>query len=89
MNMDHFNALFELAGATFMLPSVFKAFRLRTVQGVHWLTPTFFWSWGIWNVVYYPSLDQWWSFAAGLVLVTVNCFWLYAVVAFTPKERGA
>lgn len=87
MTMDHMNALFELAGAAFLMPSVLRAFRLRAVQGVHWLTPMFFWSWGLWNVVYYPSLGQWWSFMAGLVLVAVNSVWFYAVVSFTSKER--
>jgi len=84
--MDHINALFELAGALFLIPSLVSAFRGRVVQGVHWLTPMFFWSWGMWNVFYYPSLDQWMSFCAGIVLALANTVWLYAVFKFSPSK---
>lgn len=87
--MDGINAMFELMGAAMLLPSVFRAIRLKTVQGVHIATPLFFWLWGLWNVIYYPSLAQWQSTLAGLLLLTVNTVWLWLVWRYTPKDRPA
>jgi hypothetical protein len=56
------------------------------VRGVHWSTPTFFWSWGFWNVFYYPSLDQWFSFGAGLLVLFANTAWLYCVLKYTKHD---
>lgn len=83
--MDGINASFELLGAAFIAPSIWRAMRLKKVEGVHWLTPAFFWSWGLWNVFYYPHLGQTWSFLAGLLLMVANTLWLYAVLRYTPR----
>lgn len=32
--------------------------------------------WGVWNIYYYPSLNQWCSFAGGLVIVAANALWV-------------
>jgi hypothetical protein len=38
------------------------------------------------NVFYYPSLDQWFSFGAGLLVLFANTAWLYCVVKYTNHE---
>lgn len=85
--MDHINALFELMGAAFILPSILAALKAGRVQGVSILTPLFFWSWGAWNLLYYPSLDQWLSFSAGAVLFLVNTVWLYLVWSLKDSSK--
>lgn len=86
MSMDLVNAAFELGGTFLMLPTLIRAWRLGVVQGVHLATPLFFWSWGVWNILYYPSLGQTWSFIAGVLLCITNTFWIYAVWKFTPRS---
>ncbi len=73
---DAINGLFELAGAALVLLNVRALWRDRVLRGVHWGPTVFFTAWGLWNLVYYPSLSQWWSFAGGLALVIVNALWL-------------
>ena len=87
--MDMLNAGFELMGFVMMLPSIIRAYRLRSVVGVHWATPAFFWIWGLWNVFYYPHLGQWFSFTAGLLLVISNTAWFLLVLRYTPREKIA
>lgn len=76
MTPDVFNGLFELAGACLLSLNVRQVWRDKVVRGVHWGATTFFTAWGFWNLFYYPSLDQWWSFAGGCAIVTVNAVWL-------------
>ena len=87
MNLaDLINGSFELFGCAAIAPSIIRSLRLKVVQGVHWATPTFFWSWGLWNIVYYPSLDQWFSFGAGLLVLFANTAWLYCVLKYTKHD---
>lgn len=76
-------------GAVFIVLNIARLMKDRRLNGVHWLSTTYFTSWGFWNLFYYPSLDQWWSFAGGAILVTMNTGWLllvayYAVTSDAP-----
>ena len=86
--MDKINAMFELGGFLMMLPSLIRSYRLKQIVGVHWATPAFFWGWGLWNAFYYPHLDQWFSFAAGLLLVVSNTTWFLMVLLYTPRRAA-
>lgn len=89
--MDTINGTFELFGGVFIAISAVKAWREKRVRGVHWFTPAFFWVWGVWNVFYYPHLEQWLSFAAGLGVLSANTAWLALVLIYghNRKERYA
>lgn len=76
MNPDVINALFELTGAILLSLNVYILYKDKVVKGVHWLPTSFFVSWGVWNLYFYPHLGQWYSFAAGVLLVVVNIIWL-------------
>jgi len=82
VNADLVNGLFELGGAAFICLNVRQILIDKAVRGVHWLPTLFFTAWGFWNLYYYPSLDQWWSFAGGLAIVTVNAVWLALVAKY-------
>jgi hypothetical protein len=84
--MDKINAVAEVIACIVLLPSIMRAWRLKVVQGVHWLTPAFFWSYGIWNLFYYHSLEQWWSGMAAILLATQNTVWLLMVILYTPRR---
>ena len=84
---DLFNGLFEFCGAVMLALNCFKLYRDKLVRGVHWMPTLFFFGWGVWNLYYYPHLSQWWSFAGGLAIVTVNLVWFLQIIYYTRRER--
>jgi hypothetical protein len=84
---DMLNGLFELFGAGFIALSVRKLHRERIVRGISWGHVAFFMVWGYWNLYYYPSLDQWFSFVGGLGIVAMNTVYFAQLVYFTQAER--
>jgi hypothetical protein len=84
---DAINAVFEGGGALFQLMNVRQILRDRTVRGVHWLPLAFWTMWGFWNVIYYPSLNQWLSFCGGLGVVVVNTVNLFLMWWFWPRTE--
>lgn len=78
--MDAINGSFELVGAAVVWMNVVRLRRDRVVRGVYWPSIGFFAAWGFWNLYYYPSLDQWFSFSAGVVLVAGNAAWVMMVL---------
>jgi len=50
-------------------------------------------AWMLWPIVkldrdvfYYPSLDQWFSFGAGLLVLVANTAWLCCVLRYTKHD---
>lgn len=92
MNFDVINGIFEIVGALFILLNIRRIYLDKQLKGVSWLPTVFFSSWGFWNLFYYPSLNQWYSFAGGILMVATNSFWLgqilyYAAVSNNLKRR--
>lgn len=70
------NGLFEFIGSVALWANVWKLHKDKQVHGVTWYATGFFMCWSYWNLFYYPSLDQWWSFAGGVSIVVANTVWL-------------
>lgn len=85
MQADYINGIFEFVGALMLCKNVQVLLKDKKVQGVHWMPTMFFTTWGMWNLFYYPSLDQWASFFGGLAIVTVNAVWLTLVLRYRNK----
>ena len=83
MTPDMFNGLFEAIGGILLFRNCWLMFKAKTVKGVSVFTTTFFAAWGAWNCWFYPSLDQWWSFRGGLVIVTANVLWIGLILYYT------
>jgi hypothetical protein len=73
---DVVNGMFECVGGVLLWGSVRKLWEDREVKGVYWPAWLFYGVWGVWNLVYYPSLDQWCGFVGGLVVTTANITWV-------------
>lgn len=84
---DLANGAFEMCGAAANLLNVFRLWRDRRLQGVHWAGTTYFTAWGLWNLYYYPALDQWFSFAGGLAIVLTNAVWLVSLWIIVKKRK--
>ena len=84
---DLANAAFEAVGALVILLNIRRIRRDRLVRGVDWRVMLFFTLWGYWNLYYYPHLDQWLSFAAGLGIVMTNTVYTVLMVYYVTLER--
>lgn len=76
MTPDLINGLFEFVGSLMIWANVARILKDKEVKGIDWRVTGFFWVWGLWNLFYYPHLDQWWSFAGGVSIVVANTVWL-------------
>lgn len=86
---DLINGAFETFGGCALLLSVIRLHRDKQVRGVHWGNVGFFTAWGLWNLLYYPTLGQWASFAGGVFLVAVNAVWLGQIIYYQARENAA
>jgi len=75
MTPDLGNAIFEFGGALTIWKAVHQLYQDKKIRGVWWPAWLFYAAWGIWNLWYYPTLGQWWSFLSGIVLVIGNITW--------------
>lgn len=85
---DIINGAFELIGAAFTWRNALQLYRDQEVKGVYWPFYGFLVLWGFWNLYYYPSLGQWLSTAAGLVLVAGNMTWLGLALRYRNMAEG-
>lgn len=72
MNLDMINGGFELAAGLLTLLTTRALLRDKKVRGVSPIPLVLFTAWGFFNLAYYPSLDQWFSFLGSCVIVAVN-----------------
>jgi hypothetical protein len=76
MTPDIINGAFEFGMALMLSLSVRRLYRDKRVQGVSFWAVFWPMMWGYWNLFYYPHLDQWWSFMAGIGVVSANTTWV-------------
>lgn len=88
MTPDGINSLFEMAGGMFVLLSVWRLWRDKSVRGVSMTGVGFFAFWGYWNLLYYPSIEQWSSFAGAMGVALANTIWLVQIGWYTHKEKS-
>lgn len=88
MNFDVINGIFEIVGALFILLNIRRIYLDKQLKGVSWLPTVFFSSWGFWNLFYYPSLNQWYSFAGGILMVATNNFWLEQILYYSAISNN-
>lgn len=80
--MDFVNGCFEFGLSFFLWMNVKKAHKDKMVRGIYWPMVGFTTTWGYWNLIYYPNLEQWWSFAGGIFVVTLNTIWLIQLIMY-------
>ena len=84
---DIVNGLWEATGALFILNHCRAVFRAGRVAGVSILSTVFFTGWGIWNLFYYPNLNQYASFVGGILIVVANILWIVLLAHYTRNPR--
>ena len=86
MTPDHINGLLEVGGSIAIWFNVIALHLHKEVRGVSPVAIIFFFGWGLWNLFYYPHLDQWASFAGGVSVVVANAVWVGHM--FWYRRRG-
>lgn len=84
---DIINGSFELIAGILLMANVWKLSKDKEVKGVYWLPVAYFALWGYWNLVYYPHLGQWWSFAGGVTVVVANTIWAVLALYYMRKNK--
>lgn len=79
---DLLNGCFELFGIAFIILSIMKATKNKSSAGVNWIHPAFFTAWGLWNLFYYPYLNQWLSFVGGIGIFVTNMVWVALLIKY-------
>lgn len=84
---DFINGAFEALAGIFVAVNIRRVLRDRLVRGVSIWPLLFFSSWSLWNLYYYPSLRQWWSFAGGIVVLLANLTYAGLLAYFIWLEK--
>jgi len=83
---DYINGSFEFLGSIMLWSNVHTLYKDKGYLGVCWSTVAFFAAWGYWNLYYYPSLDQWFSFLGGCSITLANTVWLGLMFYYGRKK---
>lgn len=86
MTFDMVNACFELVGACMRTYDCLVLYRVKRFIGGSLWTAGFFFGWGLFNTLFYPSLNQTWSFAAAIALTAVNGVWIAMALFYRTKH---
>lgn len=87
MTPDLINGVFETVGGLMCWMNVQKVLKDKSVAGVYWPIQAFFSAWGLWNLYYYPTLNQWASFVGGVFLVVGNTIWTVLAAYYARKDK--
>ena len=84
---DLINAAFECLAGFMVLNHCRVLLKDKAVAGISILSTFFFSLWGVWNLYYYPSLGQWWSFFGGLFIVVANFLWVALLLKYKTRSK--
>jgi uncharacterized membrane protein YfcA len=86
MSPDLTNGLFELGGSIALLANIVRLYRDKRAHGVTWYSMLFFFMWAAWNLYYYPTLEQWWSFAGGVCMLASLTVWIGQMLYYRRRS---
>lgn len=86
LSLDQINAGLEIGGALLRSYDCVKLCQSRRFAGGSLITALFFFFWGIFNTVFYPSLGQTYSWIAAIALTLVNGLWLLLALYYNHKH---
>jgi hypothetical protein len=86
---DLINGGFESLGGVFITNHTITVFKDKGYAGLSLISTSFFTLWGIWNLFYYPHLQQYISFYGGVFIVIANLIWILVCVYFGKLNQEA
>jgi len=88
MSNDLINGIFEFTGGVLLWFNVYKLIQDKQVRGLYLPVCVFFAAWGIWNMFYYPSLHQMYSFIGAAFLAAANIVWVWLAYWYRFKLKN-
>lgn len=85
---DMVNAGFEFGAGLAVLAHCERLYEDKEARGLSIPAVVFFTLWGLWNIFYYPHLDQPWSFYGGLYVTAINALYVSMLVSYS-RHRAA
>ena len=86
-NTDIITATFEMASTIFQVYNIRRLFIDKGISGVHWGQTALFMVWCVWNIYYYPSLGQLFSFGAAIIMLITNTIWVWMAICYGSKNE--
>lgn len=83
---DFVNGCFELFGSVAVWRNAYALYQDKCYRGIRVLPFVFFVSWSIWNLYYYPHLNQWMSFIGGVSILLANAVNLSLMLYYGKGE---
>ena len=71
---------FELFASSFILNHVRVAWKNKQAYGMSMVSAFFFFAWAVWNLWFYPALNQWFAFYAGIAVVVANLIQILVIM---------
>lgn len=84
---DMINSLFEGFAGLMVLNHCRVLHAEKMVRGVSVVSSLFFTVWGVWNVYYYPALNQPLSFYGGLFVVVANAAYVWMMIFYRNSAK--
>lgn len=85
---DIINCAFEFSAGMLLWLNVYRLAKDKQVHGVHVAPVAIFALWGYWNLIFYPVVNAWLSFFAGILVVLANTSWLIQIVYYWRRQRS-
>lgn len=86
MTPDLINGIFEAGLAVMITNNIRRLYKDKQVKGVSLLTVVWVTAWGFWNLYFYPAVDAWFSFYAGIAVVLANATWLGLALYYVRRR---
>lgn len=86
MSADLINGTIELLAGFFVLNHCRVLYAHKQARGGSMLSVAFFTLWGIWNLYYYPALNQPLSFVGAVFIVAANALYMGMLVCYRSRE---
>jgi len=87
MTPDLINGLFEFISGLIVWFNVYALYKDKIVKGTNIYVSLFFTFWGLWNLYYYPFLNQWLSFYGGISVTISGTTWVVLAFYYTYTYR--
>lgn len=76
------NGLLEFTGSFFILGHCWAMYNAKDSRAVSLLATLFFFTWGLWNVWFFPAHGLYWSFRGGLFMAAANIAWAWLIIYY-------
>jgi hypothetical protein len=84
---DLINCLYEFVIGILIINNCRVLYHDKSVAGVSIVSTIIFATSGVWNLYYYPSLNQWASFIGDIFIISSNILYIVLLIKYTKKAK--